>query len=188
MPKTPPTSPSTLEREERKRLIAAIIQESPSGRLNGRTRLFKVYWLAHLFYWKHHEGLLTASHGMVHMPNGPGIDKHDDLFFEMVMDGQISLSTRTAGPFEEDVFKSLKRVEVSASTRDSIKRAFRFLNGLNATQISDLAHDYSTSWKDTSSGQPLDIYLDLQSEKTLQENKRLLALAKAQIHDAFARV
>src|SRR5262245_710090 len=118
-----PTNRQSLpppERQERKRVIAAIVQESPGGRLYGRTRLFKAYWLAHLYFWREWEGLLTTSHGMVHMPNGPGIDSHDELLEEMVQEGTISLSTRRSGPFDEDVFRSKRRVQVDDHARASI--------------------------------------------------------------------
>ena len=77
------------ESKKAKQIIKEIIRQA-GGRLDGKTRLYKAFYLAHLFYFERSPGLLS-DWPIVKMPNGPGIDDGDILIDSMVAAGEIAL-------------------------------------------------------------------------------------------------
>jgi hypothetical protein len=153
------------ERDEAKRIVVGIIRDS-GGVLYGTTRLYKIFYYAHLFHWEEQEGALT-TYPIVHMPNGPGIDCGPSLIEELVVDGIVCSSTRQKGPYKEDVYTvDLARVadHLTAAEHASIGRAITHVGNADTKKLSDDAHDASRAWSEAQSGRELNIYLDTLSD------------------------
>src|SRR4051812_11085828 len=70
------------------------------GEWSGKTRLFKAFYFAHLYYaMDRPEGLTNWP--IARMPQGPGIDRSGKLFDELVHDGLLIVEHIHAGPFPE---------------------------------------------------------------------------------------
>lgn len=172
------------KRDERKHVIAAIIQEN-GGKLAKKTILFKAYYLAHLFYWGNERGLLTREHDIVRMPNGPGIRNHVELLDEMKRDGLITVGTQKCGPFDEAVYTTQKRVEVDDATRKAVKSALKFVGGMTAKKASEFSHDISRTWQAGKNGEHLDIYLDVMDDDEFASHSKLVDDVAARIDGIF---
>lgn len=161
------------EREEAKRIILAIVQEA-GGTLAGRTRLYKVFYHAHLFYWQDHEGVLT-THPVVHMPNGPGIDKGEAILGELVAAGLLCAAKRPKGRYGEWVYTlpGGRPVKTTKAEQDAIRNALIRVGSGTAVGISKRSHKESPTWRATRNGNEQNIYLDLLStEERAQLRKR----------------
>src|ERR1035437_4824476 len=93
------------EKNTAKRIICAIIQEG-GGHLESQVRLYKAFYWAHLAYWGMYEGILS-SYPIARMPNGPGVDRGEDLLFELHAEGLISIEEKPVhgAPNPERCFK-----------------------------------------------------------------------------------
>src|SRR5262249_11867399 len=64
------------------------ILRSADGEWTGKARLFKAFYFAHLYYASERPGRLT-DWPIVRMPQGPGIDRSEELFEELKEQGQL---------------------------------------------------------------------------------------------------
>src|SRR5436309_2913255 len=97
--KNPNKIPTKHPNKERaKRVILELLRQA--GGEMGKTKLFKAFWLAHLYYSKKAPGYLT-DWPIVRMPKGPGIDRADQLILELIHSGQIEKNYEPKGPFTE---------------------------------------------------------------------------------------
>ncbi|MEO9595374.1 type II toxin-antitoxin system antitoxin SocA domain-containing protein [Rhodopirellula bahusiensis] len=148
-----------------KRIITEIIRQSPGDRLEGKVRLFKAFYLAHLFYAGENADYLTEW-PIVRMPNGPGIDRFDELMEELKAASLIEEESTKIGPFNAKCFRfsSQQTERLPAAEESAVRRAVEFIDGMTGSQLSDITHEYSKSWRDTQDGSELNIYLDLLDE------------------------
>lgn len=164
------------EAEITKRLILKIIQ-AYGRRLEGKTRLFKTYYYAHLEYFKATGRTLTDG-TIVHMPHGPGIDDHDPILRALEKEQRIK-ETRSAVPYIDFVYDLLVEIPFEASAEDeAIRKAVKITTGLSAKQLSDMTHVSSHSWKRTTDGRLMDICIDVVSEGELEQIKKRLEAAR----------
>ncbi len=147
-------------RDDAKKVICDIVAAS-GGRLEGRVRLYKAFYFAHLFFWEESEGVLT-DHPIVRMPQGPGIDDGEALVDELVAEKRLSVSYQNNGPFKETVFELPGRYEIDPSDprHRAIAEAVRLTEGQSATDLSRLTHELSRSWIAAKNGDVLDVYSD----------------------------
>lgn len=153
----------TGERDRAKQIILHILKQA--GGSLGKTRLFKVFWLAHLYYAKNNPGYLSGWK-IVRLPHGPGIDKGEDLILQLKKSGDIAVDHEPRGPYTEMVCKlseqsSLK--DISEEATKAIKTSVGVITDLHGSveQISEWSHEVSRSWMLTPNGEELDIYSDL---------------------------
>lgn len=179
-------SPET-SRQEAKRVIALILDES-GGEFFGMTKLYKAFYMAHLYYWEAHSGVLT-KHPIVRMPHGPGIDRGPELLLEMCESGTIEVSNRPQGPFSESVYRLLVQsaAEGSAEERASIRRALDFISTKSAAALSAETHEFSRTWQQSADGEEMDIYLDLLTDQEYDANRRSLGEVRTAVDDIFGR-
>lgn len=163
------------DRSKAKEVIVEIIRQS-GEELRGQTRLYKAFLVAHLYYFDKNDDFLTEW-PIVHMPRGHGIDDGDTLLAELVSAGQIARRTEPCGPFKEAVFELQDSAETTSLTPTevaAIRLAVNFVNSKSASELSEIIHEHSRSYKDGKSGEPLDIYIDTFDESWLQKaNERL---------------
>ena len=74
-------------REKAKLLLCAIIQAA-GGYFNGKTRLYKAFYFAHLFYFRDFKGVLS-DHPVVRMPKGPAVDDGTSILAELQSGGNF---------------------------------------------------------------------------------------------------
>src|SRR5437016_2910483 len=107
-------------KELAKKLIVEIIRQS--GGSIGKTKLFKTFWLAHLYYARVARGYLS-DWSIVRMPKGPGIDRADQLIDELVEEKKIIRSKEQKGPFTEincRLRKDLRKQDLSEQAIEAI--------------------------------------------------------------------
>lgn len=157
-----------------RRLVLKIIK-AYGGKLEGKTRLFKTYYFAHLEYFKATGRTLTDG-TIIHMPHGPGLD--DGVLGALHKNGQIR-ETKPAGNYAEFVYELLAEASLGKSAEDeAIGRAVNITRGFTATQLSDMTHVSSHSWKRTRDGQLMDICIDAVSYADLEQIRKRLEAAK----------
>lgn len=151
-------------REQAKRTILEIVRLSPGRKVQGRVRLYKAFYIAHLFYWQKHRGTLT-DYPVVHMPYGPGVDRGHELTAELQEEGKLKIGRQMRGPYPEDVFRiagSFKS-ELPPAKREAIEKALRWVGKKSAAVLSSETH-LSRSWNAAGDGQEMAIYLDVLPE------------------------
>jgi hypothetical protein len=172
-------------KERAKRVILEIIRQS--GGSIGKTKLFKTFWLAHLYYSKKARGFLT-DWPIVRMPRGPGIDKADRLIDELIESGNVTRSHEPKGPFMEITCRLTDAPldsDISPAATEAIREAVEAVRGHTAESISELSHDDSRSWRNAPNGTELDIYSDLIPDDVYEERAAELAEMKKAYEDLF---
>jgi hypothetical protein len=159
------------DRPAAKRLILEILAAA-GGRLRGKVRLHKAFYLAHLYYWRHRRGALT-DYPVVRLPFGPGIEDAPSLILELEAEGGVSLGTRVTGPYTEAVFNLLVPIKVDKKTPRyaAIKQAVDYVKKRTAVQLSEETHVFSRSWQEAGNGDELNIYLDLLTDEEYERVK-----------------
>jgi hypothetical protein len=168
-----------------KRVILELLRQA-GGEL-GKTKLFKAFWLAHLYYFKKASGYLT-DWPIVRMPNGPGIDKAGSLLGELRVKGKVVINHESRGPFTEICCRIIgepPQGDLSEAAVSAIKEAVEFVKPLTTEQLSDLSHEFSRSWNYKSNGEELDIYTDLIPDDEYEEGWKELAQIKKDYEDIF---
>jgi hypothetical protein len=172
-------------KELAKRVILEIIRQS--GGDIGKTKLFKAFWLAHLFYARMARGYLS-DWPIVRMPNGPGIDRADKLIDELIAEGKVVRTHEPKGPFTEINCRLTGEAgenPLSETAVAAIREAVNFLKGHTADSASDLSHDFSRSWNNLPNGAELDIYSDLIPDDEYEARKEELTEMKKAYEKLF---
>lgn len=178
----------TAQRELAKEIILEIVRAS-GGKLDGSTRLYKAFLIAHLFCYRDSSRLLS-DWPIVHMPNGHGIDEGEMLLRELVAEGRLQTSTHWVGPFRETRFMVAKDGAdhaLGGDERRAIRKTARFVKGKSGKELSDLVHEHSRSYKQGKSGEELNIYIDILSDEEYDAQRRLVSEVSAAVDSAFAQ-
>jgi hypothetical protein len=176
------------EKEERvraKQIILQILKQAPGGL--GKTKLFKAFWLAHLFYSKNSPGYLSAWQ-IIRLPHGPGIDRGNQLIIELKKSGDITTSHEPKGPYTETVCKLVDPSRIPdfpPNVVEAIREACEIVTSETAAQISDWSHEFSRSWNVTPNGKELDIYGDLIPDDIYEERQEKLKELNAVYDNLF---
>jgi len=175
-----------MESREKAKIILASIIHTAGGSFNGKTRLYKAFYVAHLLHFRDHQGVLS-DHAIIRMPRGPAIDSGDSLLRELRDEGILVLGQRPVGPYLEEVFVLAKPFEsLPASEADSVRRAVEWIGDKPATELSEWTHEFSHTWADTPNGSPMNIYADLLSELEYAELKQRHQQAGGLVDAVFA--
>ncbi len=163
-----------IERAKAKRVIVETIKQA-GGAFTGKTRLYKVFYIAHLLYAEQQRGYLT-NWPIVRMPHGPGIDGGDELIAELELSGILELHRVPEGPWATTRYQLTgdKRGgdKLSAAETRAIKQAADFVRKRTAAELSELTHEHSRSWIEARDGQPLDIYIDVIPDDEFERRQR----------------
>jgi hypothetical protein len=158
-------------REKAKAILAAII-EVAGGSFNGKTRLYKAFYFAHLMHFKVHDGVLS-DYPIVRLPRGPAVDAGDLLLRELRDQGVLQLGQRPVGPYVEEVFTLRQKIGgLTIEELDSIRQAVAHIGDRAAVAVSDETHEFSNTWDDTDNGRQMNIYADLLTESEYDEMKQ----------------
>lgn len=169
--------------QEAARVIQGVVQLA-GGRFTNKTNLFKAFYWAHRYYWRDHDGTLTRQHGIVRMPNGPGIDDFPSLISWMEEKGMIRVE-RTSGEYAAHIYHLGEPIELTDAEFSAIRKAVRKIDGRTACAVSDESHAESRAWREANDGENLDIYYDELDDQSLRRMTRRLDKAKALVDDVF---
>ena len=173
------------QREKTKAIIAAIIQTA-GGTFNGKTRLYKAFYVAHLLHFRDHQGVLS-DYPIVRMPRGPAVDDGNALLRELKTQGVLNFGQRSAGPYVEEVFTLNTRLDgLTRDELDSVRRAVEWIADKTAAELSEWTHEFSNTWEDTLNGNQMNIYADLLSETEYSEMKQRHRAAGELVDAIFA--
>src|SRR5207302_1127974 len=96
------------------------------GEWTGKTRLFKGFYFAHLYFANNNPGLLT-DWPIARLPEGPGIDNAVKLFDELTNEGLLTVELIHEGPYPEYRYRLTERGKKapapSAAAQDAIRQA-----------------------------------------------------------------
>lgn len=144
------------------------ILRNTDGEWSGKTKLFKAFYLAHLYYATDRPGMLT-DWPIARMPEGPGIDQSKKLFDELLDQGLLTIEQIHEGPYPEhryrltDAGKTAPRPPAAAQA--AIEKAATFCHCKTRAELSELTHELSRSWKEGKDGDLLNIYIDTMSDE-----------------------
>lgn len=170
------------------RVILEIIRQSAGDAIEGKTRLFKAFYFAHLFYAIENSSCLTEW-PIVRMPHGPGIDRFDDLLENLKSNGLVEAVECHVGPYTSTKFQATKTGLLEESMPDtaahSVTRAIEFVAHKTGAQLSDITHEFSNSWNDAEDGDELPIYLDLLDDHDYQRAKQKASVVEHDLRVAW---
>jgi hypothetical protein len=139
------------------------ILRNADGEWTGKTKLFKTFYFAHLYYAIEKPGLLT-DWPIVRMPQGPGIDRSHQLFGGLVRDGQLIVERVHEGPYPEYRYRLTEKgrdgERPPEDARAAIKVATLFCSSRTAAELSQITQERSRSWMMGKDGDILNIYID----------------------------
>ncbi len=174
------------EKDRAKQIILHILKQA--GGSLGKSKLFKAFWLAHLFYAKNAVGYLSGWK-IVRLPHGPGIDKGDDLILHLKRSGDVVLEHEPKGPYTETVCKLVEQSRLKDLSEEAVKAIDTAVGVIklhdSVTQISEWSHEVSRSWNSTPNGAELDIYSDLIPDDVYYERKLKLEELSKVYDDLF---
>jgi len=161
------------------------------GEWEGKKRLYKGFYFAHLYFAERNPGLLTDC-PIARMPQGPGIHKGSDLLSRLAQAGLLEMEKSFDGPYPEVRFrltdKGQQAVQLTEGAAQAVQQAADFCKGKTGSTLSQITHDNSRSWREANDGDILDIYVDLfpdeeefeAEEARMQELNRALQQALAE--------
>lgn len=147
-----------------RRVVLEILRKS-DGEFDGKTRLYKACYFAHLFYFENQHGILSDC-DFARLPQGPGIDRGDAILAAMQADGLIVCEIYHKGPYPEYRYRLTDKSRLSADALPAgaefaLQRSVDFVRDKTATQLSQYTHEYSKAWNEGQNGQLIDIYIDI---------------------------
>ena len=175
--------------ERAARVILELIRQANGNSIEGKTRLFKAFYFAHLYYALDNSDYLTEW-PIVRMPNGPGIDSFDDLMAQLVQEDLIEIQPCMTGPYKSSRYvakpTASKQQELSPPEIAAISKAVGYVTDKSCTDLSEITHEHSKTWNDCKNGEELPIYLDLLSDSDYKAAKAEVDRGGEALHDAWS--
>lgn len=162
-------------------ILAALIAACDGRKPLMFVQLYKAFYFAHLVHMKEHGAELTGWR-VAKMPQGPGVDRGQELIDELVRRGVIRVQEKSVGPYtgracEIADKKALKHLLALLNDREqaTVRTACGLVRDSSAKRLSDLTHQYSRAWNAAKMGGELPIYADLllDDEQSDELRKRL---------------
>lgn len=159
--------------------IILEILRATDGEWSGKSRLFKVFYFAHLYYATEQLDSLT-DWPIVRMPQGPGIHESHVLLQGLVQSGMMTVETIHEGPYPESRYRLTEqgRATPAASVGEAARRAIRdavaFCHEKTAAELSQITHERSRSWQLAKDGDILEVVLDSIPDDEYERGERLM--------------
>jgi len=165
--------------------VVLEILRHADGEWTGKTKLFKAFYFAHLYYGLECPGILT-DWPFARMPQGPGIHQSEQLFSTLVRDELMTIESIHEGPYPEYRFrlteKGKKAFPLHKEAICAISESVIFCRDKTASELSALTHEMSRSWNEGKDGDIINIDLDLipdeeyrKRDEELRELRKTLA-------------
>ena len=169
-------------------LVVEIVRAA-GGEFANKTNLFKAFWLAN----REHAAIRLVpmtEWPVVRMPNGPGIDRFDELTESLQDSGRLTVVIEPVGSKERFVYRtdSSEKTSLTGEQIELVQGAVQRVQRLTASAVSDLSHDESLSWNERRNGDPLDPFLDSLDPQFVDATSRRLqhtAAESAGLFDQF---
>src|SRR3954447_14758310 len=104
-----------MPRTSARDVILEILRHT-DGEWTGKTKLFKAFYFAHLYYANEHPGLLT-DWPIARLAQGPGIHNSEQLFADLRQAGCLTVELIHEGPYPEYRYRLTE--QGAATTRPS---------------------------------------------------------------------
>lgn len=177
-----------MAKENPQAVIVEIIRKA-EREFTGKTRLFKVFYFAHLYYYVQNPDVLT-DWPIARMPQGPGIHNSIRLLAPLVHDGFLEIDAIHDGPYPEYRYRLTPKADdfgpLSDDANAAIQKAVDFVKGFKSTpELSAFTHEYSRSWQETDNGDILNIYLDVIPDDDYNRRKEELGQLEQRLGGIF---
>lgn len=182
------------DHEKAKRIFLALIAGA-GEEFRGRTRLNKAFWYAHLYHYRHHEGLLSR-YPIARLPEGPCANDYQYLLSSLEADGDLQVAVdNTSSMHATYVMQACRapsEIELTDDERDSVQAALNWIHGKSGADVSSESHKLSRGWQKGNDGDVIDVALDALTledyeaqRAELEQVDKNLAKAGDLIRDAF---
>ena len=173
--------------DQAKQVLVELIRAA-GGEWTGLTKLYKAFYLAHLYYAESAPGYLT-NWPIVRMPNGPGIESGEALLNELVLAGVLARQSARIGPYPTTKYRvianTLPGPPLEEDKLEAIRTAVKFVQEKTATELSEITHEYSRSWNAARDGQTLNIYVDQIDDEEFSRREQDLDILNREILAAW---
>jgi hypothetical protein len=173
---------------DRAKLVLLELIRAAGGEWTGTTRLYKAYYLAHLYYAEAQPDYLT-NWPIVKMPCGPGIECGEELLNELVLSGLLAREHTTVGPYTATAYRLTEKPSrgeaLPPQALRAIEQAVNFVKDKGAAELSDLTHEFSRSWNCAQEGQELNIYVDPIPDDEFAARAQRLSTLKSELLAAW---
>ena len=170
--------------------ILEIAKQSDNANIVGKVRLFKAFYLAHLYYASKFPGLLSEW-PIAGMPKGPGIEFFDQLIQKLIRNGALKTEPVMVGPYPSTKYQATDTqppyAPLSEDAISAIRDTVAFVADKTGAQLSDIAHEFSRSWNEAENGEELSIYKDLLSDEEHENLKGSLAKLESELDEAWGQ-
>ncbi len=170
-------------------VVLLEILRQADGEWIGKTKLFKAFYFAHLYYGFERPGQLT-DWPIARMPRGPGIADSAELFGRLFDGGLLTTEmVRGEGPYPEYRYrltaKGISGPPVPEEVSHAIQMAVLFCKDKTASELSQITHEHSRSWIEGKDGDILNIDIDLIPEEEYAERQAELKRLSSSLADVF---
>ena|SRR5665213_693521 len=160
--------------DKAKNIVCALIHVE-GGKFQGKTRLNKAFWRAHVYHYRHNTGLLS-TYPIARLPEGPAIDDLDRLLLALEQEGRIKITEQAKGRYLETVLSLTSNPpRLREDEAIAIADAIQWVKGKSAAQVAQESHRFSRGWKTQCNGCIIDVQMDALDASEL---KSLAAEAK----------
>jgi hypothetical protein len=165
-----------MARTNAQRVVLELI-DAAGGTWDGKAKLFKAFYFAHLYYARQEPGILT-DWPIVRTPQGPAIHQSSPLLQGLVKNGYLTFEAIQEGPYPDSRYRRTSKAVAEAlpeQARAAIKAAADFVLPRTASELSQLTRERSRSWLEAKDGDLLDIYIDLIPDDAYERGQEQLA-------------
>lgn len=143
-------------------MILEILRQA-DGEWTGKTKLYKAFYFAHLYYAHKRPERLT-DWPIARMPQGPGIHNSGELLGGLRNDGYITIERTHEGPYPEFRYrltpKGHQSPPLAGEALAAVHDAAEFCRPHTAAYLSQLTHEFSRAWNEAKDGDKLDVVID----------------------------
>jgi len=176
------------DKKRAKEILVEIIRQCGGDFIEGKTKLFKAFYFAHLYYAKKNSDFLS-SWPIVRMPRGPGIDRFEELIGELQSEELVAIEDCTVGPFPSTRFIVTEKGKLTPSpdapSVKAICQTVKYVEHKTAAQLSNETHAYSRTWNDANDGEELNVYLDLLTDEEYEQSQKRAARIESQLDSTW---
>jgi hypothetical protein len=118
-------------------------------------------------------GLDLTGWAIVHLPEGPAIDRLDGLLGDLVQEKRLLVSYVPDGPYQKAVYRLGTAIPVELDDEgyeagEALASATQYIAGKTAAELSQESHENSRAWQQTKDGEVMDLVLDVVTDDDLE--------------------
>lgn len=166
-------------------IVLEIIRLS-GGSVSSKVKLFRTFYFAHLIYAKNRPDYLS-NWPIVRMPHGPGIACFDEIVKTLESKQLLEVRDTHVGPYQANEYRSTSKSlsDLNPEQVEAIRKAVDFVQSHSPSDLGEIAHEFSHSWRDANDGEELNIYVDLLSEEEYARERSEVSKLESQLDAAW---